>query len=253
MFKHILYLFSAAALLLSCEKNSLQLPIDPVTSGARLKLVHAAPDLSSLDLLIGGKKFSGFTPVGATATSPGRPTGIPYNTTFPAAGSNYAIVTPGAQSISLSVPASTTASSATVITTQNLTLEDNKYYSLLVAGAGVQPEVMLVNDVFDGAEEVTKLYVRFINLVPGSTYDLALNNPNTVLASNLAYKAVSPYTAVDAITGPVFAFRAPGSATNLGTVTFTSSSAGRAITVFIRGIQGRTGTAAPGLNVYVNR
>lgn len=251
--KKLLYALSAAALLVSCEKNTLQLPIDAITSGARLKLINAAPDVPGVELAIGGKKFSGFTPTGATATSPGTPAGLPFNTTFPSTGSNYAIVTPGQQAISISAPASSSAGSATVINTQNLTLEDNKYYSLFVAGAGAQPEVLLVNDNFEGAADPAKLYVRFINLIPGSTYDVALTTPNTTLATNLAYRAVSPFISIDAVSGPTFAFRLPGVATNVGTVQFTSSSAGRAVTVFLRGITGRTGTTAPGINVYVNR
>lgn len=254
MFKHILYIFSAAALLLSCEKNSLQLPIDPVTSGARIKLIHAAPDLASIDLFVGGVKFSGFVPVGATLTFPGRPTGIPYNSTFPNTGSNYAIIKAGAQPITISVPTSTSTGSATVVNTQTLNLEDNKYYSLFVAGPGAQPEVLLVNDALEGVVDPTKINVRFVNMIPGSSYDVALTAPNTTLATNLGYKGVTPFIPVDAIAGPTFAFRLPGVvATNVGVIQFTNSSSGRAVTVFLRGVVGRAAPAAPGINVYVNR
>ena len=251
--KKLLYILSAATLLVSCEKNTLQLPIDPITAGARVKLINVAPDVASINLFVGDKKFSGFTPIGASTTSPGTPTGVPYNATFPNVGSNYAIITPGSQAISISVPASTTASSATVVATQNLTFEDNKYYSLFVAGAGATPEILLVSDAFEGGSDPGKIYVRFINLIAGSKYDVALTTPNTTLATNLDYKAVSPFIAVDAITGPTFAFRLPGSTVNVGAVQFTSSASGRAVTVFLRGVIGRTGTAAPNINVYVNR
>ena len=251
--KKLLYVLSAAALLVSCEKNTLQLPIDPITAGARVKLINVAPDVASINLFVGDKKFSGFTPIGASTTSPGTPTGVPYNATFPNVGSNYAIITPGSQAISISVPASTTAGSATVVATQNLTFEDNKYYSLFVAGAGATPEILLVSDAFEGGSDPGKIYVRFINLIAGSKYDVALTTPNTTLATNLDYKAVSPFIAVDAITGPTFAFRLPGSTVNVGAVQFTSSASGRAVTVFLRGVIGRTGTAAPNINVYVNR
>lgn len=43
--KHLLYLVASVGLLLaSCEKNALSIPADLVTSGARLKLINAAPD-----------------------------------------------------------------------------------------------------------------------------------------------------------------------------------------------------------------
>lgn len=253
MFKTILYLFSAAAILVSCEKNSLQLPIDPVAGGARLKLINAAPDIAGIELAIGGKKFSAFTPVGASTTSPGTPAGLPYNNTFPNTGANYALVTPGQQTITISVPASTSAGSATVINTQNITLEDNKYYSLFVAGTGAQPEVFLVNDDFAGGADPAKFYVRFINLIPASTYDLLFTNTNTVLSTDLAYKAVTPFIAVDAVSGPAFAFRAKGATANISAITFNNLASGRAATVFLRGVTGRTGTAAPLINFYVNR
>ena len=252
MFKNILYLFLAAILFTSCEKNALQLPIDAITSGARVKLIHAAPDITGIDLYIGSNKFSAFTPTGATTTFGGTPAGVPYNNTFPGNASNYAIVTPGATSLSISAPAATTAASATAIGSQNITFEDNKYYSVFVAGAGARPEIFSLTDDFTQATDPNKYYVRFINLTTGQNYDMGLSN-GTILAPNLAYKAVTGFIAVDVSITPSFVFRLPGTTTNIGTITFTNSIAGRVITVFTRGGLGRTGTPAPGINFYTNR
>ncbi|KAB7731325.1 DUF4397 domain-containing protein [Rudanella paleaurantiibacter] len=252
MLKNILFIFSAAVLLFSCEKNALQLPTEPVEAGARLKLIHAAPDLPGIDLLIGGKKFSAFTPVGATTTNPGTPAGVPYNNTFPGNLANYALVTPGQAAITISTPASTTAGSATVVTEQSITLDDTKYYSLFVAGPTAKPEVLLLTDDFGSALDATKTYVRFINLTSGGTYDFALSN-GTMLAPALAFKGVTSFIAIDPAITPSFVFRAPGTTANLGTITLTNTAAGRVITIFTRGVVGRTGTAAPGINLYINR
>jgi hypothetical protein len=247
--------FSAAVLLSwSCEKNALILPVESVTSGARVKLVHAAPEAPGVDLFIGGKKYSGFTPAGATTTSPGTPVPIQFNNTFPANGFNYTIVPTGASEVTITAPATTTAGSATVISTQNLTLDDNKYYSLLVAGDKAKQEVLFINDDFSMATDPNKFYVRFINLISGLNYDLALTD-GTVLVPNLGYKGVSPFMAVDATNNASFVFRLPGTKVNLNTapLTFTSTVNGRVLTVYTRGLVGRTGTVAPAINFYVNR
>lgn len=240
----------------SCEKNALVLPVETVTSGARVKLIHAAPEAPGVDLFIGGQKYSGFTPAGATTTSPGTPVPIRYDNTYPANGFNYTIVPAGASEVTITAPATTTAGSATVISTQNLTLDDNKYYSMIVAGDKAKQEVLLINDDFSMATDPNKFYVRFINLISGVNYDLALADAaGTVLVSNLAYKGVSPFMAVDASAGGSFVFRLPGTKVNLNTtpVTFTSTVNGRVLTVYTRGIVGRTGTLAPNINFYVNR
>lgn len=252
MLKNSLYLLLVSILFVSCEKNALQLPIDVIASGARVKLIHAAPDTPGIDLYIGNNKFSAFTPTGSTSTFAGNPTGVPYNNTFPGNASNYAIVTPGATSLSISAPAATSTASATAIGSINATFEDNKYYSVFVAGTGAKPEIFTITDDFSNAVDQTKYYVRFINLTTGQNYDMGLSN-GTMLATNLAYKATSSFIPVDISVSPSFVFRVPGTTANVGTITFTNSIAGRVITVFTRGVAGKTGTPAPGINFYVNR
>ncbi|CCH03060.1 hypothetical protein FAES_5061 [Fibrella aestuarina BUZ 2] len=255
--KHLLYLVASVGLLLaSCEKNALSIPADVVTSGARLKLINAAPDLpGGIELAINGKKFSANAPSGATATSPGFAVGLPFNSTYPGTGSNYAIVSPGSVSLSLTSPATTTVASATAIGATTATLDDNAYYSLFVVGAGAQPETVLLKDELAPLNPTTSFYVRFVNLIPGTTtYDVLLADGTTVVARQVAYKAASSFITVPAIGSQSFLLRATGSATNIGTTyAFNSANDGRVLTLFARGVTGRTGTAAPALNGYVNR
>lgn len=252
MFKNILYLLSATALLASCEKTTLDLPVTQVTSGARIKLTHAAPDLPGVNLLVGGQKVSGFTPSGATSTNPGIPVPVNYGTTFPGATAGYAVVTPGQVPVIISAPAATTAGSATIVSEQTLTLEDNKYYSLLLAGTGTRPEVLLLTDDLSQTLDPTKYYVRFINLAIGQNYDLSLSN-GTVLAPNVALKAVSPFIPVDAGVNPSFVLRLPGATANAASITFNSNITGRVLTLIARGIPGKTGAQAPTLTLSANR
>ncbi len=260
--KHLPYLlFAASILLASCEKNSLSVPADSVTSGARLKVVNAAPDLSGgVEVAANGIKLSAYTPIGATTSSPGIPGGITFGNTFPSVSYNYVVVAPGALSLSLTSPATTTVNSATAIGTASVTLEDNKYYSLVVSGTGVQPETFLINDDFSQATSSNRFYVRFMNLISNgpTSYDLGLLGADgktvTPLVQNIAYKTATAFIPVDVANGATLVLRGSGSAANVGaSYVFTNLTNGRVFTVFARGVFGRTGAAAPALNGYVNR
>lgn len=259
MLKNSLYLLSAAALLvLSCEKNTVPVQDTLVTSGARVKLFHAAPEAPGVNLFVNEQKISANTPVGATVTNPGTPAPIVFGGTFPGAtNANYAVIGTAAgqqKTVKISAPASGTVTSETVLYNQPVTLEDNKYYTLFVAGAGTQPEVLLVNDDFSSATDANKYYVRFVNLITGANeYDLALSN-GTVIVPKLAYKASSAFVPVDGALASTFSLRLAGTTTAVGSnYNFTGSTSGRVLTIVAVGIPGRTGTVAPRITGYINR
>ncbi|MBO0936682.1 DUF4397 domain-containing protein [Fibrella sp. HMF5335] len=260
--KHFIYvLIAAGTVLASCEKNTLSIPVDPVTSGARLKVINAAPDLpGGVEVAANGRKLSAYTPIGASTSSPGIVGGITFGNSFPSISSNYVVVTPGALSLSLTSPATTTVNSATAIGTASVTLEDNKYYSLVVSGTGVQPETFLVNDDFSQATSSNRFYVRFMNLIPNgpTSYDLGLLGADgktvTPLVQNIPYKTATAFIPVDVANGATLVLRGSGSAANIGAnYVFTNLTNGRVFTVFARGVFGRTGAQAPALNGYINR
>lgn len=253
MFKNILYILSATALLTGCTKNNLELPINAVTGGARIKLIHAAPDAPGVNLLIGGQKINGATPAGASSTNPGTPVPVVFGSSFPTGtGAGYAVVPAGQAAITLSAPASTTAGSATVVSQQNLMLDNDKNYSLLMAGTGATPEVIVLNDDLSQTLDPTKFYVRFINLTIGQNYDFGLST-GTILAPDLAYKGNSGFIPIDAALLPSFVMRLPKSSVNVVSLTFSSNITGRVLTVVARGTPGKTGTQAPSLIITVNR
>ncbi|GAB3554556.1 DUF4397 domain-containing protein [Spirosoma fluminis] len=252
----VFLLVMASLLGWSCERNTLTVPSTPVPAGARIKLVHAAPDAPGVNLFINNEKISAAIPTGAISTSAGTgtPAPITFGSTFPGVSANYAIVTSGQVSVSLTAPATTTATSPTTVYAQSLTLDDNKYYSLLLMGTGPQPEVQLLNDDFSSATDPNKFYVRFVNLIPGATaYDLLLSD-GTKLVSNVTYKTVSPFVGVDIKNNASFLFRVAGATANVTTaLTYTGTTSGRVLTVFAQGVVGKTGTQAPKLTAYVNR
>ncbi len=240
----------------SCQRETLLIPSTPVQTGARIKLVHAAPEAASVDLYVNGQKISAGLPTGASSISAGTgtPTAITFGNTFPGSTASYAVISSGQVPITLSSPAATTAGSATTVATQTLSLTDGNYYSLLVLGTGTQPQIKLIPDDFNTATDPALFYVRFINLIPNApAYDLALAS-GAIITANVAYQSASPFVGVDLSNNASFVFRSTGTTTSGGTgVTFTGSTAGRVITMVAQGVVGRTGTQAPRINVYVNR
>ncbi len=239
----------------SCQRETLFVPSTPIPAGVRIKLVHSAPDAAPVDLYINGQKISAGLPTGASSISAGTgtPTAIAYGNTFPGSTASYAVVQAGQADYMLSTPAATTAGSATTVATQTLSLTDGSYYSLITYGTGAQPQVALLTDDFSAANDPNKFYVRFINIISnGPAYDVALSSGQTII-TNVPYQSRSPFTAIDISNNASFVFRATGTTTNIGTLTFTGSTAGRVFTIIAQGVVGRTGTQAPRLSSYVNR
>lgn len=251
------YLLLALAIGLgwSCQRETLFVPSTPTPAGVRIKLIHSAPDAAPIDLYVNGQKISAGLPTGASSISAGTgtPTAITYGNTFPGSTASYAVVPAGQADYRLSSPASTTAGSATTVAAQTLSLTDGNYYSLITYGTGAQPQVTVLTDDFSAATDPSKFYVRFINIVSnGPAYDVALSSGQTIM-TNVPYQSRSPFTAVDISNNASFVFRATGTTTNLGTLTFTGSTAGRVLTIIAQGLVGRTGAQAPRLISYVNR
>ncbi|WP_266368433.1 DUF4397 domain-containing protein [Tellurirhabdus rosea] len=243
------FLLSAAALLtVACEKNTIPAQDEPVVDGARIKLVHSAPETAGVNLFLNDKKISANTPTSTTIVQP-----ITYGLTFPNSGANYAVVPAGQYTAKLSTPASGTATSETVVSTQQIQLQNEKYYSLLLGGTAAQPVTVLLNDELPGPDN-SKFYVRFVNLIPGGQpYDLILRGGSALLTGITAGTA-SQFVAVDVNSNVAFDLRAAGTTTNIGTgFAFTSNAAGRVVTLIAQGLPGRTGAVAPRLGGYVNR
>jgi hypothetical protein len=245
--KRTLSFFALTALLLTgCDKNPI-IRQDAVATGARVKFVHAYPDgpATGVNVLVNDRKLNGGVPTAAVPVP-----ALTFGSTFPSIGLDYAVVEPGNATVKVVVPATATTPEVVALTAP-LTLEDNQYYSVIATGSPT-PEALVLRDEFASvATNGTLAYARFLNLVPGTNYDIVVRGGAT-LATAIGYKAASPYFSLPA--GPVVLdFRVPGTTTAVGSLTFNDLQPGRVYTFFTRGVVGRTGAQAPTLSNYRQR
>lgn len=233
------YLFIALSLLVAAcgTQNDIlrnQLP----ATGARVKFIHAVVDGPAVNVFANDAKLNG--------------TALVYGNTFPA---EYSVLQPGNATLRVSTVASGTVAEATVLSAP-LTVETDKYYSIVATGTPTALSAVVINDDRD-VPDPAKNYIRVLNLVTnGPALDLAIGT-GTPLLTNIARNTASAYVAVDpnAATAPyAFQLRSTGTTTLVGpTLTFNTLNRGRKITIVVRGTVGRTGAAAPALSTYFVR
>lgn len=247
--KNILYtticLLSVA--LAGCDKNEIS-QISTPASGARIKIIHAAPGLPAVDGFVNNLKI---TPVISTSvTDNSRATTIlsgtvfnnifdvnQYRGIFPVS-NDYALITPGNSNIKVVtstpnpalVSPQTAAPGATVATvTQNF--DEGKTYSYFVAGLPGAVSGILVEDKFTLAPAANKVFIRFANMIANASGALDLNANYTLTGgtatkvipiANVAFGKVSDYVAIDAntinTTSYTFQASVTGTTTNVGAV-----------------------------------
>jgi hypothetical protein len=230
----------------ACEKSPV-IRQDVVATGARVKFIHAYPDgpTTGVNVLLNDKKLNGGTPTTAVPIP-----ALAFGNTFPSAGSDYSVVTPGSATVKVVVPATSTTPEVVALTAP-LTLDDNQYYSVFATGSPT-PEAFVLRDEFAAsATDAGKTYVRFVNAVPGTSYDIAVRGA-TPLAANIAYKSATPFYALDAA-ATTLEFRETATGKVIGSLATTDFLGGRVFTFYTRGVVGRTGAQAPTLAVYRNR
>lgn len=236
----------AALATAACDKNPV-LRQDAVAMGARVKFIHAFPDgpTTGVNVLLNDRKLNGATP---TATVP--VPALTFGNTFPGAGADYSVVEPGNATVKVVVPATATTPEVVALSTP-LTLEDNQYYSVFATGSPT-PEALVLKDEFAAsATDPGKTYVRYVNLVPGTTYDIAVRG-STPLATGVAYKSATPFYPLESV-GTTLEFRETATGKVIGSITFPDFLGGRVFTFYTRGVVGRAAPQAPALAVYRNR
>ena len=234
----IVAVITLTATLLACgdENNILRNQVPAV--GARVKIIHAVSDGPAVDVFANDAKLNG----AALA--------------FGAAGPiEYFVVPAGSVNFRVAAPASGTVAAQNILTVP-IPLETEKYYTLAAAGTAAAPTGVLIPDDLTVPNDA-KNYVRILNLVSnGPAIDLAVGT-GTPIITNVAYKAVSAYVAIDPnlATAPyAFQMRETGKATQLGaTVNFNTLNKGRKYTFILRGLVGRTGAQAPTITQVTNK
>ncbi len=240
--------------LISCgdQQDSFQI-ISPAT-GARVKFVHAAPDVPGIDIYINDKKFSGVnTTAGAT---PGL---ITYGGAYPST-AEYATLPAGKTKVAVVVPSLNNATGIAA----DLTVEEGKYYSVFATGVAPNYAPLVLEDKLPTASG-KNIFVRVINLVPNSTTaDFTVNG--NIIATGVAFKNTDNtfYSVpIDAFTtGTInvpFVVKVLGgiAPVTIGSVSQTLVIPGRVYTVIARGVvttDAKNPTKfAPSTTVYLNR
>lgn len=232
------------------ETNSYQ-NITPA-SGAKIKFIHAAPDVAGIDIYVNDKKFSG-----VTTSPPAAPTLLTYGNAFPST-AEYATLAAGKAKVGVFVPSlNVTALAADV------NVEEGKYYSVFATGIAPTYAPFVLEDKIPAPSGKT-IFVRVVNLIPNSTSaEFTVNGQ--VIATGVPFKnADAAFVAVpiDFTSGTIsvpFVYKALGGVTPFVSTTLTVAGLfpGRAVTFYLRGAlttDAKNPTKyAPSGTVYINR
>ena len=169
-------LFTAASLFfaISACSDDDDNPMMPATGNANVRVIHASYDAPAVDIAINDAK---------AITDLAYPMSSGYAEL--AAGPTNAKVTPA-------------GTSAPVVINADLTLEEDKNYTIFAAGALANIEPIVVED--NRMENSSKAMIRFAHLSPDApAVDIKLNDGNgATVFGNAAFKNVTPYVEVDA-------------------------------------------------------
>lgn len=211
------------------ETNSYQ-NITPA-SGAKIKFIHAAPDVVGIDIYVNDKKFSG------VATSPpAAPALLTYGNAFPST-AEYATLAAGKAKVGVVVP-----SLNVTALTADINVEEGKYYSVFATGIAPTYAPFVLEDKIPAPAGKT-IFVRVVNLIPNSTSaEFTVNGQ--VIATGVPYKnADAAFIAVpiDFTSGTIsvpFAYKVLGGLTPLvsSTLSVAGNFPGRAVTFYLRGV-----------------
>jgi hypothetical protein len=216
-------------------------------AGARVKLYHASTDAPGIVVYLNDKVFSGVSTLPAVPAP--LPAALTYGGSYPT--TDYALVTPGATAVKVTV-AATATTPETPGFTGSLTTQDNTYYSVFLLGAAPTYEVLTVQDKLTTTPGATA-FLRVANLIPNSPaggYEVTVNGKT--LTTVAAYKGITDFLPIDIVAYGGAAV--PITARN-GTVTLTttlSPNVGRYYTLLIRGQVGST-TRPPTIALTTNR
>jgi hypothetical protein len=142
--------------------------VTPATSGAKVKLFHAAPDVPGVVASINDKIISG------VLTTVGTPGLVTYGSLFPII--DYAVIPSGSAKLKVTVPA--TATTPEVNLSTDLNLADNTYYTVHALGVGGKYDFFVSQDDLT-IPDPEKTYIRFISALtdgPAAGMEFLVNN-----------------------------------------------------------------------------
>jgi hypothetical protein len=233
-----LALLASGFFLGACEKNAIDEHYEPVSSGAQIKMIHAAQEAPMVNMYLGSEKLTALAP-----TTAGVITGLSYSGTavFPAT-LGYANVPGGNYNVQI-IDTTSAKGKADVVSTAAATLNDGTSYSAFLIGKAGAFETLVVEDKLPAANH-TKAYIRFVNVMVDApaNFDVkavrkaTVDAPEvvTVVGTDVAYKGNTAYVEIDPGTYD-FPIYVAGSATPYTTMTGVAPTGGRVYTLYTRG------------------
>lgn len=198
----------------------------PTPTYGKLMAIHASPDAPGVDLLIDNavQNSSALT--------------YPNNT-------SYLQVQTGTRNVKINA----TGTSTSVINA-NLTIEENKNYSVFAIDSLSTIEALVLTDDLT-APASGKAHVRFVHLSPNApNVDIAVTG-GAVLFSDYSFKEYSAFTPLAANTYNL-EVRFAGTTTVVLPLPGITLAAGKIYTVFAKGFVGGTGSQALGAQIVAN-
>lgn len=226
----------AAGLMLgACEENAIEDHNEPVTSGAFVKFVHAAPAAPELNYYCGSAKISS-VPVATDGSVKGLTySGINYVYPFTYGYANVAAGNANLQALGLD---------KAVVANSSPTLEEGAYYTAFLLENNGTFENFVIEDEMP-EDNYSKAYVRVVNVLnsSGITFDVVLVKKATTetaeerisLADNIASKGNTAYIGFEPKGGYVIEVTVDGETTPLITSSNITFTPGRVHTYVLRG------------------
>jgi hypothetical protein len=181
---------------------------------------------------------------------------VTFRTPYPGGGFNtgggstndYLVVTPGQTTLKISVPNFGKETDSVELFSTALNLAAGKNYTAHITDTGANTKIALLEDDITQPAFGKSKY-RFVNLMP-NVPAIDLYYGTTLVASNVAYLASSPYFELPLpVTSLTWSTRETGSSptsTALATYLSASTSTNRRVyTIFASGYKGITGTTNP--------
>lgn len=200
---------TAAVFLQGCLKDDSE-PQEAPT--AFVSMYHASPDTPDLDILIDNRKVNQFDFAYSNFTG-------------------YRFLYTGVRNIRF-----TPIGGTTILLDTNVTLLQDKIYSLFVANTKDKIEAIFVGDSLK-VPAANMARVRFAHLSPDApTLDARISGKTTPLQTNLAFKQISEFMEISA-GKQTMVFKLSGAESDLFTMPDITLEAGGNYTVVIRGFQ----------------
>ncbi len=213
-------LLMAATLFSSCSK-------DEDLAQANVLVIHASPDAPGVDLLVDDVKQN------TSALT------YPQNT-------GYLKVNAGSRNLKVNV-----AGTTTTVINANVTLEQDKSYSVFVIDSVKKISAVVVADDLS-TPAAGKAHVRFIHLSPNApAVDIAVDG-GAVVFPNTSFKSGTAFTPLDAGTYDL-EVRVAGTQTVALDLDPLTLEAGKIYTVFAKGFLTADGVQALGAEIIVNK